>query len=131
MAPMWMKMMKHVDTDEPTSFLDHVFLGCTQRECKLDETIIETYKKMFLNHVFLLKQQKNYGDRKNFTRKLWRGPTTWKDMLKNALSDTVHWQTRKVSNCTKFQILAWMIINSSRRNLNQLENCQKFAHKLS
>ena len=26
--------MKHVDLGEPTSFLDHVYLGCTQRECK-------------------------------------------------------------------------------------------------
>ena len=25
--------MKHVDLDAPTSFLDHVYFGCTQREC--------------------------------------------------------------------------------------------------
>ena len=41
------KMMKNVDFDEPTSFFDHVYLGCTQRECKPNETIIEKYKKMF------------------------------------------------------------------------------------
>ena len=34
MAPMWKKMMKNVDLDEPTSFLDLVYLECTQRECK-------------------------------------------------------------------------------------------------
>ena len=67
----------------------------------------------------------------NFTRKPWRGPTTWKDMLKNALSDTVNWQTWKWSNCTKFQVPAWMIIMSGRKKSNQLENCQKFARKLS
>ena len=61
----------------------------------------------------------------------WRGPTTWRDMLRHVLSDTVNWQTRKWSNCTKFQVLAWMIINSSRRNSNQLENCQKYAHTFS
>ena len=33
MAPMRKKLMKNVDLDEPTSFLDHVYLGCTQREC--------------------------------------------------------------------------------------------------
>ena len=33
MAPMWKKLMKNVDLDEPTSFLDHAFLGCTQRQC--------------------------------------------------------------------------------------------------
>ena len=47
MAAMWKKLMKIVDTDEQTSFLDHVYLGCTQRECKPDETIIEQYTKMF------------------------------------------------------------------------------------
>ena len=41
------------------------------------------------------------------------------------------WQIRKWSNCTKFQALAWMIINSSRKTSNQLEKCQKSAHKMS
>ena len=27
MAHMWKKMMKNVDMDEPTSFLDHVYFG--------------------------------------------------------------------------------------------------------
>ena len=39
--------MKLVDLDEPTSFLDHVCLGCTQRECDSNEHIIEENKKMF------------------------------------------------------------------------------------
>ena len=33
LAPMWKKLMKDVDIEEPTSFLDQVYLGCTQREC--------------------------------------------------------------------------------------------------
>ena len=37
---MWKKLMKLVDLGEPTSSLDHVFLGRTQRECKSDESII-------------------------------------------------------------------------------------------
>ena len=31
---------------------------------------------------------------------------------------------------TKFLVLAWMTINPNKKNLNQLENCHKFAHKL-
>ena len=50
-APMWKKLMKNVDLDEPTSFLDHVYLGCTQRECKPNETIIEQYTKMFESRI--------------------------------------------------------------------------------
>ena len=39
--------MKVVDLDERTSFLDHVYLGCTQREFKPNEDIVEKYKDMF------------------------------------------------------------------------------------
>ena len=41
MAPIWKKLMKDIDLDEPTSSLDHVYFGCTQRECKPNETIVE------------------------------------------------------------------------------------------
>ena len=40
LAPVWQKLMKDVDIEEPTSFLDHVYLGCTRRECKTNEKII-------------------------------------------------------------------------------------------
>ena len=33
--------MKDVDLGEPTSFLDHVYLGCTQRECKISKNIVD------------------------------------------------------------------------------------------
>ena len=52
MAPMWKKLGKNVDLDEPTSFLDHVFLGCIQRECKSNESMFEEHKSCS-NHVFL------------------------------------------------------------------------------
>ena len=39
--------MKDVDLVEPTSFLDHVFLGCTQRECKVIDEIVTKYRDMF------------------------------------------------------------------------------------
>ena len=37
--PTWKILMKDVDLGEPTSFLDHVSLGCTQRECKISNEI--------------------------------------------------------------------------------------------
>ena len=66
--------------------------------------------------------------KKNRTHKLWRCLMKWKDMLKNALSDVVNWQTRKLSNLTKSQAFAWMIINPSWKKPNLLEARQKFAH---
>ena len=32
--PIWKALNKEVDLGEPTSFLDHVYLGCTQRQCQ-------------------------------------------------------------------------------------------------
>ena len=43
---------KNVDFDEPTSFLDHVYLGCTQRECKPNKIVIEQYKEMLASRIF-------------------------------------------------------------------------------
>ena len=41
------------------------------------------------NHEFLLERLKNYQGGRNLTPKLSRGPTTWKDTRKNALTGTV------------------------------------------
>ena len=46
--PMWKILMKEVDLGEPTSFLDHFSLGCTQRECKASKDIVD-YTGMCLN----------------------------------------------------------------------------------
>ena len=40
LAHMWKKLMKDVYIEEPTSFLDHVYLWCTQRWCKPNEKFI-------------------------------------------------------------------------------------------
>ena len=45
--PMWKILMKDVDLGEPTSVLDHAFLGCTQRECKTSKDIVDNYRDMF------------------------------------------------------------------------------------
>ena len=48
---MWKKLMKLVDLGEPTSFLHHVCLGCTQRECKSNESIIVNAEKLFESRI--------------------------------------------------------------------------------
>ena len=58
-----------MDIDEPTSFLDHVYLGCTQRGCKPNETIIEQYKKMGESRISAGATEKLPGW-KNLKRKL-------------------------------------------------------------
>ena len=39
-------------------------------------------------------------------------------------------ERQKQSSCVKFRVLAWMITNSKRESLNQLENFYRNAHKL-
>ena len=45
--PMWKVLNKEVDLGEPTSYLDHVYLGCTQRKCEISKDIVDNYR----NHV--------------------------------------------------------------------------------
>ena len=45
--PMWNVLVKGVDLGESTIFLDHVYLGCTQRECPTSKDIVDNYRNMF------------------------------------------------------------------------------------
>ena len=49
--PMWKLLNKEVDLGEPTSFLDHVYLGCTQRQCQLSKDIVDNYRTMFESRI--------------------------------------------------------------------------------
>ena len=42
---------KKVDLGKPTSFLDHVFLGCTQRQCEISKDIVDNYRTMFESRI--------------------------------------------------------------------------------
>ena len=80
-------------------------MGCTQRECKPNETIIEQYTKMFESSISVGATEKLPGWQKPLARTV-----AWShDMeghAKNALSDTVSWQTKKWSSFAKFQVVA-------------------------
>ena len=45
--PTWKILMKDVDLGEPTSFIDHVYLGCTQPECQRSKDIVDNYRSMW------------------------------------------------------------------------------------
>ena len=49
--PMWKLLNKEVDLGEPTSFLDHVYLGCTQRQCEISKDIVDNYRTMFESRI--------------------------------------------------------------------------------
>ena len=49
--PMWKVLNKEVDLGEPTSFLDHVYLGCTQRQCQTSKDTVDNYRTMFGSRI--------------------------------------------------------------------------------
>ena len=51
--PMWNVLNKEVDLGEPTSFLDHVYLGCAQRPCEISTDIVDNYRVMFESTTML------------------------------------------------------------------------------
>ena len=49
--PMWKVLNKEVELGEPTSFLGHVYLECTQRQCEISKDIVDNYRTMFESRI--------------------------------------------------------------------------------
>ena len=84
--PMWKLLNKEVDLGEPTSFLDHVYFGCTQRQCQISKDIVDNYRTMFESRISA-GEQKNYHSLKIFV--FLHGLMTWRVMQRNVWSDLV------------------------------------------
>ena len=56
--PMWKLLNKEVDLGQPTSFLDHVYLGCTQRQCQTSKDIVDNYRTMFESRISAVRTEK-------------------------------------------------------------------------
>ena len=48
---MWKLLNKEVDLGKPTSFLDHVSLGCTQRQCEISKDIVDNHRTLFESRI--------------------------------------------------------------------------------
>ena len=51
MDPIWNVLNNEVDLGEPTSFLDRVYLGSTQRKCQISKDIVDNYRTMFESRI--------------------------------------------------------------------------------
>ena len=49
--PMWKVLNNEVVLGEPASFLDHVFLGCTQRQCETSKDIVDNHRTTFESRI--------------------------------------------------------------------------------
>ena len=57
--PMWKVLNKEVDLGGPTSFLDHVYLGCAQRQCGISKDIVDNNRTMFESRISAGATEKN------------------------------------------------------------------------
>ena len=88
-------LMKHVDLEEPTSFLNHVHLGCTQRECKPNEGMVDEHRKVFELRISAGATEK-FPESRKMVQTLLGGPTTWKDMRRDVLNSIANGQTKTI-----------------------------------
>ena len=95
--PTWKILMEDVDLGEPTPFLDHVYLGCSQRECQLSKNIVDNYRMMFESKI-----SAGAIDKYQFPRHRMQifphGPVTGKVMQRST------WQDYELTNKTTHQL---------------------------
>ena len=132
-SPTWKILMKDVDLGETTSCLDHVYSGCTQREYQMSKDVVDNYTSMFGSRASAgaTENWQTQKPRGNLMPKRYlHGPMTWKVTRRNAWKDIANLQMKQLSNHTKSQRHAWMIINLKEKKMDLLENYLLFAHKL-
>ena len=110
--PMWKVLNKEVDLGEPTSFLDRVDLGCTQRQCEISKDTVDNYRTMFESRISARGVEK-YHSLKIFV--FLHGLMTWLVMQRSVWNDIVSLQTRRLNNSTKYLLHASMTTTSKKK----------------
>ena len=125
--PVWKVLNKEVDLGEPTSFLDHVYLGCTQRKCEISKDIVDNYRTMFESRI-----SAGGLEKLPFTQNLRISSWSY-DMAghaKKCVERYCELANKRLSNSTKYLLHASMTITSKKKKPYLLENCQIHALKL-
>ena len=111
--PMWRVLDKEVDLGEPTSFLDHVYLGCIQRQCEISKDIVDNYRTMFESRISAGATEK-LPCSENLSISSWS--YDMEGQPRNVWNDVVSWQTRRLNNSAKYLLHALMTIISNKKN---------------
>ena len=130
--PMWKLLNKEVDLGEPTSFLDHVYLGCTQRQCEINKDIVDNYRTMFESRISAGGVEKLPFPQ---NLRILHGLMTLLVMQRSVWNDIVSWQTRRINNSTKHLHHArWPPLQRRRNEVCwrivtcMLSNCSEHAY---
>ena len=118
--PMWKVLNKEVDLGEPTSFLDHVYLGCTQRQCEISKDIVDNYRTMFESRISAGRVEKL-----PFPQNLRISSWSY-DMAGHAKKCVERYC--ELANKTTQQL--YKVSISKKKKWNLLENCHMYALKL-
>ena len=110
--PMWKLLNKEVDLGEPTSFLDHVFLGCTERQCEISKNTVDNYRTMFESRISEVKEEK-LPFPQNLRISSWSYDMA--GHAKKCVDDIVSWQTRRRNNSIKYLLHASMTTTSKTK----------------
>ena len=122
--PMWKILMKDVDLGEPKSFLDHVCLGCTERECQTIKDIVDDFRSKFESRISAGGMEK-LPRTGILSRTFPHGLITWKVMQRNAWKDIANWLTKQFNSYTKSQHHALTTTNSRKKKWDLLERSVK------
>ena len=98
---MWKVLKNEVDLGDPTSFFDHVYMGCIQDNAK-QAKILWTITEPCLNPEIPAKATEKitmFGKSAYLFAVLWHG----RDMPRNVWKDIVSWRTKRLNNSTKYQ----------------------------
>ena len=106
--PMWKILMEEVDLGEPTSFLDHVYLGCTQRDCNTSKDIVDNYR-MSAGGV----EKMPYSEKSEANLLSWS--YDMEGHAKKCVRDIGHLKTNQFNNYTKSQLHVLTTINSKKK----------------
>ena len=119
--PMWKVLNKEVDLGEPTSFLDHVYLGCTQRQCEVSKDIVDNYRTMFEARISAGEVEKL-----QFPQNLRISSWSY-DMVghvKKCVKRYSELANKTTKQFYKVSLHASMTTTSKKKKQNLLENCQ-------
>ena len=127
-VPPWKILMKDVHLGEPTSLLDHVYLFCTRRKCQINKHL-DNERKMFESKISAGALEKLLFFENNLARTFLHGLEIFKVIQRNAWNGIAK-QRKNTETLKKAQLHALTTTNSRKMTRDQLDNCQKFAHKL-
>ena len=125
--PMSKVRNKEIDLGEPTSFLDHVYLGCTQRQCEISKDIVDNYRTMFESRISAEGLEK-LPFPQNLRISSWS--YDMESHAKKCVERYCELANKNYSTTLqRYQRHASMTTTSKKKKRNPLENCQKYALK--